>query len=489
MKKYICLSIIGIVYSLCCCNRGIETAESIDAPPDIFPDYIDVTIPVNIAPLNFAMQDSSDRIEVNFMRDGQILLKCKGRNKISIPEKAWRRMLNDVTGNDLQALVYARKSGKWRVHKPFNIHVANDSIDPYIAYRLIDPSYEIWGKIGIYQRNLSNFDESAIILNQLTNQSCINCHSFHNYNPDRMLFHSRGEKFGGTFLSLDGQQQRINTKTKSASSSGTYPVWHPSGNYVALSLNTTRQAFHALPGQKIQVYDLDSDLAVWDIKKGAMIRDSRFTTKEIWENFPAWSPDGHWLYYSFANEKVMPFESKQVYYGLCRVDFDAETGRFGKQIDTIMHIKPGRSISFPRLSPDGNYLLYNNTDFAFLIWHRDADLEMLDLRDGTEVDIRIVNSSETEGYHSWSSNGRWIVFSSRRIDGWYGRLFFAYFDKSGKMHKPFLLPQKDPEYNIRFLMSFNVPEFIKGKVTLNPYDISRTLDGEMVNLNEIIQEK
>ena len=480
---------IWFIYGLCCCKGNIKTAESTGMLPEIFPDYVDVTIPVNIAPLNFGLQDGSDRLEIHFMRDGQVLLKCKGNNHISIPLKAWHRMLHDVAGSDVQALVYARKSGRWHVYQPFNIHVANDSIDPYIAYRLLDPAYEIWDKMGIYQRKLSNFEESAIILNSLTNRSCVNCHSFHNYDPDRMMFHSRGEKSGGTFLFAGGKQQRINTKTKSASSAGSYPVWHPSGDYIAFSTNTTRQSFHALPGQKIQVYDLDSNLAVWDVKNGLMLRDRRFTTKETWENFPEWSPDGRWLYYTFAGEKSMPFESKQLIYGLCRVDFDAETGRFGEKIDTIVHPASGKSVSFPRLSPDGNYLLYNVTDYATSIWHSNADLEMMDLRDGKEVDIRSVNSNETESYHAWSSNGRWIVFSSRRMDGWYARLFFAYFDESGKMHKPFLLPQKDPMYNTKLLMAYNVPEFIKGKVTLNSYDISRTLNGEMIELDEMTSEK
>jgi dipeptidyl aminopeptidase/acylaminoacyl peptidase len=345
--------------------------------------------------------------------------------------------------------------------------------------------------MGIYQRCLSNFEETPIIVNDLTNESCMNCHSFHNYNPGRMMFHSRGENFAGTFLLAGNKQYRINTKTENATSAGTYPAWHPSGDYIAFSSNTTRQAFHAMPGKKIEVYDLESDLAVWDIKKGTMLSDKRFTTKNEWETFPSWSPDGKCLFFCSALAKNLPLESQKLKYGLYCVAFDAVAGRFEERIDTLLNPEiTGKSISFPRISPDGRYLLYTSSGYAtFPIWHKEADLEMLDLNGNTPVDIQIANSDEADSYHSWSSNGRWIIFSSRRIDGLYTRLFIAYFDASGRMYKPFQLPHTNPEEDIRLLKSYNIPDFIKGKVELNPYEISRTLNGEVINLNEIIPQK
>ena len=490
MKIHTFLWFILPLFVLFSCNQGIETAQKTDSYPDIFPDYRNIAIPVNIAPMNFGMKDGSDKMEAHFVRDGKTLLKCKGRRKIAIPLKAWRSMLHNTAGSDIQVRVYARRAGKWSVYQTFNIFVANDSIDPYIAYRLIDPGYEVWKQMGLYQRNLSNFEETPIILNRLTEESCVNCHSFHNYNPNRMLFHSRGKESAGTFLFVDGRMQRINTKTKSASTTGTYPVWHPSGNYVAFSSNTTRQTFHALSGKKIEYYDLESDLVVWDVKNAAMIRNEHFTSNDFWETLPAWSPDGKWLYFCRSvafDEKKMPFKCKDVKYGLHRVRFDAATGRFEdtKQYLSVPKIT-GKSVSYPRISPDGRYLLITTSDYGtFPIWHKEADLEMIDLRDVSTIDMQAVNSAEADTYHAWSSNGRWIMFSSRRIDGLYTRLFFAYFDSSGKIHKPFLLPQKDPNHNLDLLKAYNVPEFIKGKVTISPYKISRTLKGEIIELNEI----
>ena len=476
------------IFCLCGCGANDVSLQKLDKLPEIFPDYRNVTIPVNMAPLNFALQDSCDKMKVHFVHNDQVVLKYEGKQKISISGKKWNTMLHEAAGSDLQVYVFAKRSKKWYAYYPFHIHVTPDSIDPYIAYRLIDPGYELWDKMGIYQRNLSNFDETTIILNRLTGKNCVNCHSFHNYNPERMMFHSRGEKFAGTFLYTDDQQYRINTKTEQALRAGTYPAWHPSGDYIAFSSNNTVQSFHALPGQKIEVYDWGSDIVIWNVKNNTMLRDTRFITAEQWETFPAWAPDGKWLYYCSAEKKRMPFEAEQMKYGLYRVDFDVATGNFGNHIDTLLNVETfGKSVSFPRISPDGRYLLYTASAFAtFPIWHGEADLEMIDLNTGLPVDTGMLNSPEAESYHAWSSNGRWIMFSSRRIDGLHTRPYFAYFDTSGRIHKPFILPQKNPDFYHGFLKSYNVPEFIKGKVGLNPYEISRTLDGEIINLKEII---
>ena len=476
---------------LCGCDAKVETPQPLDQYPNIFPDYKDVTIPVNIAPLNFMMQDRCEKIEVYFVQNDRILLKYKGKNKINIPVAAWSKMMSQMSGSSFQVRVFAKQAGKWSVYLPFTVNVAPDSIDPYVVYRLIEPGYEIWDKMGIYQRNLSDFSQSPIFHNQLVGHVCINCHSFQDYNPERMMFHSRGERYSGTFLLADDRQQRVNTKTEHAPSAGSHSVWHPSGDYIAFSSNTTRQVFHALPGQRLEVYDLESDLVVWDIKNNTMLRDARFTTADEWETFPAWSPDGKWLYYCCATAQNLPFEINQLKYGLYRVSFDAATGRFGNRVDTLLHPeKTGKSVSFPRISPDGRYLLYTSTEHGtFPIMYVGADLEMLELADNMPVNIQNINSNEADSYHTWSSNGRWIVFSSRRIGGLYTRLFFAYFDASGQIHKPFLLPQKNPEEDIRLLKSYNVPELIKGKVELNPYEISRTLDGEMTQISEIIPNK
>jgi len=138
----------------------------------------------------------------------------------------------------------------------------------------------------------------------------------------------------------------------------------------------------------------------------------------------------------------------------------------------------GHSVSFPRISPDGKYLLYCQSDFGnFSIWHRESDLFLKDL-ESDEIIKPDVNSSQSESYHTWSSSGRWIVISSRRINGLFTRPYFSYFDTSGKAHKPFLLPQKNPEFYSTFMKSYNIPELVTSKVKLNPHSLSNIVNSE-----------
>ena len=123
---------------------------------------------------------------------------------------------------------------------------------------------------------------------------------------------------------------------------------------------------------------------------------------------------------------------------------------------------------------------------VFHIWHHDADLWMIDLhaplnssegiRNPRPVDE--INSPDTESYHSWSSNGKWVVFSSRRDDGVYTRPFIAHIDKNGKGSKPFELPCADPDFHRQFMKSYNIPEFMRGPVTIKPQSFADVLKGD-----------
>ena len=120
---------------------------------------------------------------------------------------------------------------------------------------------------------------------------------------------------------------------------------------------------------------------------------------------------------------------------------------------------------------------------VFHIWHRDANLWLLNLQSGEARPLQEINSPDTESYHSWSSNGRWVVFSSRRYDGNFTRPFFAHIDKDGNGTKPFELPCADPDYHRQFMRSYNIPEFMRGAVTISPQAFADVLkgNGEAVN--------
>jgi hypothetical protein len=105
---------------------------------------------------------------------------------------------------------------------------------------------------------------------------------------------------------------------------------------------------------------------------------------------------------------------------------------------------------------------------------------MMDLNTKEACAANELNSDDTESYHSWSSNGRWVVFSSRRYDGVFTRPFIAHIDSNGHGSKPFELPMADPDRHRQLMKSYNVPELMSGSVDLRPQKGASILKGNGV---------
>ena len=149
--------------------------------------------------------------------------------------------------------------------------------------------------------------------------------------------------------------------------------------------------------------------------------------------------------------------------------------RFLVQIGTKIKSVPVAEVAY--FMADGKYLMFTLSDYGnFSIWHKEADLWLLDLKTGTYRNLEEVNSDDTESYHNWSSNSHWFVFSSRRGDGLYTRLYISSVDGQGRIGKPFLLPQQDPyTFYDQLIYSYNVPEFVSAPVQWDKREMAKGL--------------
>ena len=480
------------------CNETVSDARQEAALPQIYPDYLGVTIPVNIAPLCFNMADEKAlRVDAVMTDRHGNSLHAQGDESADFDLDDWHALLAQNPGDSLTVSVSAKYDDSWHTYQPFSVYVSPDSIDYGLCYRLIEPGYEVWSKMGIYERDLSSFDERPLIENTQF-EGCVNCHSFNRGNPADMSLHVRGAH-GATLLRHDdGPFTAYNTKTDQTLGLCVYPYWHPSGRYVAYSTNATRQLFHSADPNRIEVFDTASDLLVYDVDNNELLLSPLLQQDSIYETFPVFSADGRSLYFCAA--RVLPPSLDRegpgvgldsIRYDLCRIDFDPATGRFGDQIETVVDAaSQQKSVSFPRPSYDGRFLCYTLSDYGqFSIWHHEADLFLLDLRsEEREVisdkfaaarPMTAANSDDTESFHNWSSNSRWLVLSSRRDDGLFTRPYFCHVDADGTVTKAFMLPQRNPRrfYRDRFL-SFNVPEFIIRPTHFDGRKASRIVNDE-----------
>lgn len=468
----LCLSVS--VFLLSCSSRP-DNPTLVSQLPAIYPDYIGVTIPADIAPLNFNFSDEAiDRMDVIVKGDKGGELHVNGEwADFDIDE--WHALTEQNQGGKLTVTVCVEKDGQWTQYKDFDILVSETRLDDWgLTYRRIKPGYEVGGDIGIYQRELSSFSEYAIITETVVPGRCFNCHTANRTNPDRLTIQMRGEG-GGTMIQKDGHQMWVETKTDSTKAAGSYSYWHPQGDYVALAVNSVHQAFFTGTGQRIEVYHTFSNVEVLDTRTNELILSPLLQTDDL-EIFPAFSHDGKWLYYSTSKPCRVPAEYEKVKCSLCRIAFDAEKGVFGETVDTLLNgPATDRSYVLARPSYDGRWLMYCASSRGnFPVSQNDADLWLMDLKTGESRELKELNTPQSESYHNWSENSRWFVFSSKREDGMYTKLYLATIDEQGRVSKPFLLPQRHPRRFYREMMdAYNCPDFTKTKVDFDAHEAYR----------------
>jgi hypothetical protein len=460
----------------------------VQRPPRIRPDYAETVIPPNIAPLNFLIEEPGVeyRVRIHGAEGHDVVIGSRGPS-IVIPLRPWRQLLAQNRGGRILFDVYARDNdGRWSRFSPFGENVAREEIDSHVVYRSMGPVCSLFRDMGLCQRNLENFDQSPVLATSESFDGCMNCHSFANNRPDLFALQVRPgmEKKdikGGMFVVRGSRVVELKTESKAAPKRPSYIAWHPSGSVIAFSMTKTKQLFHGAGAEFREGYDTESHLAIIDLRTGAVSSSPSIADPAMQEAFPCWSADGKTLYFcraktQWAGESSPRIEDlKKVMYDLMRVKYDMDKNELGPPEAVLTAAEAGMSIGQPRPSPDGRYLLVSMAAYGnFFPFQPSSDLYLLDLKTNKRRRLEC-NSDQSESWHSWSSNSRWIVFSSRRDAPLLSRLYFSYIDSKGIAAKPFLLPQKDPNEYDSSLKVYNVPELISGPIAISQRELLQAI--------------
>jgi len=476
----LCIAVFGS-------SAATDSAAVVGRSPRIHPDFTDTVIPPNIAPVNFQVRESGTRYRVRIRPEQGSDIEIESRTaKIEIPERKWRRVLSGNRGKQVafdvlvQSEAGADGTRAWRRFDTFRITIANEEIDNYIAYRRIHPAHSAWRRMGLYERDLRSFDESTIITNDYFKGGCVNCHTFCNNRPETMLVSTRSGDYGSAAVLIDGDTaEKVGTKFG-------YSTWHPSGKIVAYAGMKVVLFLHSAGEEVRDVIDLDSLLSYYDVPSKTVKTTPDLARKDRLETYPTWSPDGKYLYFcsaplTWSTRNSIPEEYKEVRYDLVRVAYDVDQDAWGPMETVLSASDTGRSILLPRISPDGRWLLFSMCEYGcFPVYQKSSDLYRIDLdaakQTGTYAFRRLeINSDESESWHSWSSNSRWIAFSSKRGNGTFTRTYISYVDPNGTAHKPFVLPQKDPTHYDSCLWTYSVPELIAAPVQVRKESLARVI--------------
>jgi tetratricopeptide (TPR) repeat protein len=175
-----------------------------------------------------------------------------------------------------------------------------------------------------------------------------------------------------------------------------------------------------------------------------------------------WSPDGRSLVFcraeardprppdrpraAFANDP----NEVQVRYDLYRIPFDE--GRGGTPDPIVGASGNGLSNSFPKISPDGRFIVYVQAKNGLLM-RPDSQLYIVPAAGGTPRRMRC-NTPLMNSWHSFSPNGRWLVFSSKSRSP-YTQMFLTHVDENGE-DSPAILIENATAAN----RAVNIPEFV-----------------------------
>lgn len=495
--KLICAIIVcaliaaSLLYA--CRDRDVTIAQysAIDRPAKVQPDYAGSVIPPNIAPLNFVIQqDGAGYFVKIYSENGKPIEISSKTPAIVIPGRAWRELLDLNRGRQLSVDIYVksraaasssdREDEQWSRYQTLTSKIAHEDMDAFLVYRKIRPGHRTWRDMGIYQRNLSNFDESVVLNNGYFKHGCVNCHAFCGNRTEKMLIGIRSADYGNSALLVEGDKVRkIGTKFG-------YTSWHPSGRLAAFSVNKVRQLFHSAASEVPDVVDLDSAMAYYLVESESVKTTPNLARKDRLETYPAWSADGRYLYFcsapvTWSDRTVVPESYDQIKYDLVRTSYDIDRDQWGPLESVLSAEDTGLSILLPRISPDGRWLLFCMCDYGcFPVYRPSSDLYIMDLEAARQTGqykySRLdINSSESESWHCWSSNSRWIAFSSKRGSGVFTRTYIAYVDESGKVHKPIRLPQKDPTYYDSCLWTYSIPELVTEPVRVTREKLGRVV--------------
>src|SRR5574344_1256898 len=186
-----------------CCVLFVGAAPA----AEIWPDYAGITVPPNIAPLNFDVRGAQGGVVTTLTGPGGQLV-AHGVS-VRFPLKAWHAFLAANRGTNYEIRVVA---GGQTILLATNT-VAAAPIDANLTYRLIPPSYTGFAEMGIYQRSLETFEERALYRNvQDGAEQCVNCHTYRQCDPATYLFHVRARDAGTIIVSPKYGTRKVNLK-------------------------------------------------------------------------------------------------------------------------------------------------------------------------------------------------------------------------------------------------------------------------------------
>ena len=328
---------------------------------------------------------------------------------------------------------------------------------PYIAWRLRDVSQPA----------------SRVVLEGM--HTCANCHSFSRDGKTLGMDLDGPHNDKGLYAIVPvGQQMSIENENVISWKSfrgqmekdkriGFMSQVSPAGEYVMTATQVEYYVANYTDYRLLQTFYPTRGVLAWYSRADGRIRtlpgadDPRYVQANA-----VWSPDGKYLLFvraeardSYPEGRKMAEYSNdpnevQIQYDLYRIPFNE--GRGGKATPVEGASRNGMSNSFPKVSPDGKWIVFVKSRNGQLM-RPDGQLYIVPAAGGEARRMRC-NTPLMNSWHSFSPNGRWMVFSSKSRSP-YTQLFLTHIDEEGN-DSPAILIENSTAAN----RAANIPEFV-----------------------------
>jgi tetratricopeptide (TPR) repeat protein len=245
----------------------------------------------------------------------------------------------------------------------------------------------------------------------------------------------------------------------------------PTGRYV-ISTVKDRSVFVAIPDLMISqlFFPIKGILVVYDRETKTFAALPGADDPQYVQSNAVWSPDGKEIVFArtkthraehleqqnsaLVDEKDVPeftVEKQPFRYDLYRIPFN--DGKGGSAEPLAGASNNGMSNFFPKYSPDGKWIVFCKAK-SYMLLQPDSELYIIPAAGGVARRLRY-NTARMNSWHSWSSNSRWLVFSSK-VNTPYTQLFLTHIDEDGNDSPPVLLERfTSPD------RAANIPEFVR----------------------------
>ena len=484
--------IVSTISVLTACKSDSSDTEALSAVPlgqlEIEYPLNETLFPPEIVAPNFVWKDdnaevSQWQIQFRFSDQSDALSYTVKQSNWQPTEKDWSVIKHLSTAHDAQVTVTGMdKKGNTLSSNQIHIQTSTDLVGDSIFYREVplpfieavqDPSRIKW-RLG----SVDSIERPHAVLEDLP--VCGNCHSFSADGKTLGLDVDYGNDKGG-YAILDVEKDMVLNDEKIITWSdykrddkeatfGLLSQVSPDGRYV-ISTVKDRAVFVATPGIEFSqlFFPIKGILVVYDREKETYTELPGADDPDYVQSDPTWSPDGKHIVFARSKAYIKPSienstsvllgdkevpeftEDNAPYkYDLYRVPFNEGQGGKAEPVAGASH--NGKSNFFAKFSPDGKWIVFTQAK-NYMLLMPDSELFIVPAEGGEPRRLR-ANTSRMNSWHSFSSNSRWLVFSSK-ANGPYTQLFLTHIDEDGNSTPPVVLD--------RFTDSdraANIPEFV-----------------------------